>query len=133
VLVWFHFGGEVFESAARELFPNLLGSPIITGIALRVVQDFDSNALRSFDASAATNIIQSEGLRILKDEGLGRFADDLPPVGVKALMSDLKIEDRFKRWLTTRQVVAKQPLHESPALEKLLANSQTAPKLPLLY
>jgi hypothetical protein len=68
-LVWFHFGGELFEAASRTLFPNLLGTSVITGIALRVMREFDLNSLRSPNESNLIRFIEREGLSLLQDEG----------------------------------------------------------------
>lgn len=119
-LIWFHFGGELFEASSRALFPNLLGSTIITGIALRVIQEFDSNSLRSPNESKLIRFIESEGLRLLEDEGLGRFANNLPEPGVVALVSALKVGERFIEWITTRQIAAPQPICERAGLKLLL-------------
>jgi ATP-dependent Lhr-like helicase len=118
-LVWFHFGGEVFEATSRALFPHHLGSPIIAGIALRVMREFDSNTLRAFDKTTVAKIVESEGLRLVEDEGLGRFAEELPAIGVNTLVLDLKIGDRLTVWLTTRQVIPAKSLCEWPSLNKL--------------
>ena len=32
--LWFHFGGEVYELALRELFPGFFEGPVIAGMAL---------------------------------------------------------------------------------------------------
>ena len=121
-LVWFHFGGELFEAASRALFPNLLGASVMTGIALRVIREFDSNSLRSPDLSRLTRFIESEGLRPLEDEGLGRFAENLPEQGVVALLSALRVRERFTEWITSRQVIASRPICEWKHLKSLLAD-----------
>ena len=119
-LVWFHFGGELFEAASRTLFPNFLGASVITGIALRVMREFDSNSLRSPNESKLICFVESEGLGLLQDEGLGRFADNLPEPGVAALLSALRVRDRFTEWITTRQVTPPQPISERVWLKSLL-------------
>jgi ATP-dependent Lhr-like helicase len=34
--LWFHFGGEIFESVLRELYPGHFDKPVLAGIAIRV-------------------------------------------------------------------------------------------------
>jgi hypothetical protein len=119
-LVWFHFGGELFEASSRALFPNLFGSTAIAGIALRLIREFDSNSLRSLNTSHLGLFNESEGLRLLEDEGLGRFADDLPEPGVVALASAFRVSERFVEWITTRQVTPPQPISERACLKSLL-------------
>lgn len=119
-LLWFHFGGEGFEAASRALFPNLLGSSAIAGIALRVIREFDPNILRYPNESALIRFNESEGLRLLEDEGLGRFADALPEQGVVALVSALRVAQRFAAWIATRQITPAQPICTRVGLESLL-------------
>jgi Lhr-like helicase len=122
-LVWFHFGGEVFESVSRALFPHLFGSTAITGVALRVIREFSSDSLHSLSKSQLIRINESEGLRLLEDEGLGRFADHIPEAGVAALVSALRIDERYIEWITTRQIAPPQPIAERASLQFLLVGT----------
>ncbi|NLH74681.1 MAG: hypothetical protein GX456_16660 [Verrucomicrobia bacterium] len=121
-MIWFHFGGELFEAAFRAQFPSLLGAPLISGIVSRVTREFDSSILRSFDKYRLSRFLQSEGLRTIEDEGLGKFADELPTAGVEALISELRVAERFEVWLKTRNIVAVKPIRDYPTLELLLRN-----------
>jgi len=91
---WFHFGGEVYETALRELFPGFFERSLIAGMALSALPGFNAAALRSIKTAALERFIQGEGLRLLEDEGPGRFAEDLPEAGVEALLAEF--EGRFQ-------------------------------------
>ena len=119
-IVWFHFGGELFEIALRKLFPHFLDSPAIAGIALRVSREFDSETLRLANKSVLTKILDGEGLRLLEDDGLGRFAEDLPSVGIQNMILESRIGSRLSMWLSTRHFQHTQPIREWPTLNKLL-------------
>ncbi len=122
-LVWFHFGGEVFESVLRELFPALVDAPAIAGVALRVFRAVDSAGLASYDRTKLARFVEQQGLRLLEDEGLGRFAAHLPVAGVDAMLSELNFAVRFADWLTTRELDSVQPVADCPALARLLENN----------
>lgn len=62
-----------------------------------------------------------EGLRVLEDEGLGRFAEDLPPAGVEALLAELEMGSKFTTWAGTRDVGPVTPIEQWPLLRQLLA------------
>ena len=120
--IWFHFGGESFESALCSLLPHLLGKPVVAGIALPALGPLDSDDLDKIDPAALTRFAADQGLSLLEDEGLGRFADCLPPTGVEALTHELAICDRFTRWLRSRRITAASP-EQLPRLEGLLPAS----------
>jgi hypothetical protein len=120
--LWFHFGGEVYELALRELFPGFFERPVIAGMALSTLPGFDAAALGAVKAAALERFVRSEGLRLLEDEGLGRFAEDLPEAGVEALLAELKIGLKFTTWASTREVTALSPIEEWPLLMCLLAS-----------
>ena len=118
-LVWFHFGGEVFESAIFSLLPKLQGISLIAGVALRIGRSFTSDELCKIEGSCVTQFTMIQGFRLLEDEGLGRFADELPPAGVKALTESLGISVRLTNWLLTRRVTAANSLEKWPSLQRL--------------
>jgi hypothetical protein len=119
--LWFHFGGEIYETVLRELHPTLCERPIIAGIALCVSPRFDAKALQSINKSVLERFVASEGLRLLEDEGLGRFAEDLPTIGIETLLTDLQIINKFMAWINTREVSSLSPIAKWPALTSLLA------------
>ena len=119
--IWFHFGGELFEAASLALFPTLFGPSVITGIALRVIRELDSKSLCSPSKSHLALFIENEGLRLLEDEGLGRFAENLPELGVSTLVTDLRVGERFMEWITTRYVTRPTPIRNWEWLKSLLA------------
>jgi ATP-dependent Lhr-like helicase len=119
--LWFHFGGEVYETALRELHPTLCERPVIAGIALSVSPRFEAKALQSINKSALESFVASEGLRLLEDEGLGRFAEDLPTIGIETLLADLQISDKFAAWVNTREISPATPIAKLPTLATLLA------------
>jgi hypothetical protein len=57
---------------------------------------------------------------LLEDEGLGRFAENLPPIGVETLLTDLLVAETFMEWLQTREVSSALPIANWPVLAKLL-------------
>jgi len=119
--LWFHFGGEVYEAALRELYPTLCERPIIAGIALSVTPGFSATALRSLNPISLERYVRSEGLRLLEDEGLGRFAEDVPIIGIETLLEDLQASGNFVTWINTREVPPLSTIGKWPALERLLA------------
>jgi len=118
--LWFHFGGEVYEMALRQLLPGFLDRSIIAGMALSVLPGFDSTTLESIKAAAVERFVGGEGLRLLEDEGLGRFAEELPEAGLEALLAELKMSSKFLTWASTREVAAASPVDEWPSLRHLL-------------
>jgi hypothetical protein len=119
--IWFHFGGEAYESALRELHPTLCERPVIAGVALSVSPRFDAKALQSINKSVLEKFVGAESLRLLEDAGLGRFAEDLPAVGIEALLADSQFSDKFATWVFTREVSPSSPIAKWPVLAKLLA------------
>lgn len=111
-MVWFHFAGEAFEAAVRALFPNRFGPPIIAGIALRVLLEFDSDTLQTFNPANLTGFLKTEGIRLLEEVGLGRFVDDLPTIGIETMLSEFQFHERLGTWLSTRQV-SRNPEYDS--------------------
>jgi hypothetical protein len=118
--IWFHFGGEIFESVLRELYQGHFDKPVLAGIAIRVAPGFNLAAIRKSDQAGLERYFQSQGLRLLEDEGLGRFAEDLPLIGVETLLTDLRVADNFLEWLQTREVSPALPIANWPVLAKLL-------------
>jgi hypothetical protein len=119
--LWFHFGGEVYELALRELFPGFFERPVIAGMALSTLPGFDAATLGAVKAAALARFVRSEGLRLLEDEGLGRFAEDLPEAGVEALFTELKMSSKFTVWASTRELTALSPIEDWPLLRQLVA------------
>ncbi len=119
-LLWFHFGGEVYEALLRQLFPQFLDTPAVAGIALRVRPGFDDGIVSAVNAGQLNRFIAQEGMRLLDDEAPGRFAEHLPPTGVESMLNELGFAVRFKNWLTTRLILSEKPLGELPNLAALL-------------
>ena len=119
-LLWFHFGGEIFETLMRELFPQLLATPMITGVVLRALQPLEAPTHWTLDQARLRRFVEQQGLRLLADEGLSRFAKHLPAEGIDALLSELTFEVRFTEWLTTRAIGPARQVTDFPALAKLL-------------
>jgi hypothetical protein len=118
--LWFHFGGEVYELALRELFPGFFERAVIAGMVLSTLPEFDAAALGAVRATGLERFVRSEGLRLLEDEGLGRFAEDLPEAGVEALLAELGMSSKFTTWASTREVGAVSPIEKWPLLRQLL-------------
>ena len=118
--LWFHFGGEVFELALRELFPGFFERPVVAGMVLSTLPGFDAPALGAVRATALERFVRSEGLRLVEDGGLGRFAEDLPEAGVEALLAELEMGSKFMTWASTREVGAVTPIEKWPLLRQLL-------------
>jgi hypothetical protein len=119
--LWFHFGGEVYELALRELFPGFFERPVIAGMALSTLPGFDAAALGAVKAAALERFVRIEGLRLLEDEGLGRFAEDLPEPGVEALLAELEMGAKFTAWAGAREAGTASPIEKWPLLGQLLA------------
>ncbi len=118
--LWFHFGGEVYETALRELCPALCERSVIAGIALNVSPRLDAKALQSIGKAALERFVAREGLRLLEDQGLGRFADALPSIGIETLLTDLGINQKFSTWINTREICPLSPIEKWPTLANLL-------------
>ena len=125
--LWFHFGGEVFEGALCELFPGFFGRSVVAGMVLSVSPGFDAAGLGAVSAAALERFVRGEGLRLLEDEGLGRFAEDLPAVGVEALLAELEIGSKFSTWASTREVSPMCQVEGWPALRQLVAAVERKP------
>jgi hypothetical protein len=119
-VLWFHFGGEVFEGALCELFPGFFGRSVVAGMVLNASSGFDATGLGAVSAAALDRFVQSQGLRLLEDEGVGRFAEDLPGVGIEALLAELKLGFKFAAWASTRQVGPLSPIEKWPTLRDLM-------------
>lgn len=119
-LLWFHFGGEIYESVLRELFPEFFDKPLLAGVAIRVHPSFDLAELQPNDHVRMDQFFRRQGLRLLGDEGIGRFAEDLPEAGVAAMLGDMEVADKFMAWITSRQVGDISPISDWPALAQLI-------------
>ena len=119
--IWFHFGGEIFEAILRELYPGHFDEPVLAGIAIRIHPGFDFAAIQKSGPAGLDRYFQTQGLRLLEDEGLGRFAEELPPIGVETLLTELRVADNFTKWLQTREVSSAFPIANWPALAALIA------------
>jgi ATP-dependent Lhr-like helicase len=119
-IVWFHFGGEIFEKALRELHPGICDKPVIAGIAMQVMRTFDSAEIQSYDKDRLHHFVRKEQLRLIEDESLGKFADELPMVGIERLIQESCFEERIRKWIGTRQVSGAVSVSELPILGALL-------------
>jgi len=62
-LLWFHFGGEIYEFVLRELYPRYFDKPVLAGIAIRVLPGFNLAAIQISDRAGLERYFQSQGLR----------------------------------------------------------------------
>jgi len=120
-VLWFHFGGEVYELLLRELFLGFFEQPVIAGMVLTALPGFDARALEAVKVASLEPFVRGEGLRLLEDEGLGRFAEDLPEAGVEALLAELMVGSKFTSWASTREVGALSAIEKWPLLQQLLS------------
>lgn len=120
-ILWFHFGGEIYESILRELYPAFFDKPVLAGIAIRVQPNFDLAVIQAADRAKIDRFLHNQGLRMLEDEGLGRFADDLPIIGVETLLANLRVADNFMEWLKTREFSSTLPISCWPTLVALIS------------
>jgi len=120
LLLWFHFGGEVYEAVLRRLFPQFVDTSAIAGIALRIFPGFDAGIVSAVDAGRLNHFLAQEGMGLLNDEGLGRFAEHLSIAGIESMLRELRFADRFRNWLRTRFIPPAKPLAEHPNLAALL-------------
>ena len=118
-VVWFHFGGEIYEAALRDLFSGHFDAPILPGVAIRVTPNCNLAAIQGSDPVAMARRFHGQGLRLLEDEGVGKFAADLPEAGVEAMCVDLRVADRFTQWLRSREPGDISPIAAWPTLERL--------------
>lgn len=125
--MWFHFGGEIYESILRELFPGFFERPVIAGMVLSTLPGFDASRLKTVTGASLDRLARREGLRLLEDEGLGRFAEDLPEAGVEALIGELKVGSQLAAWASAREISALSPIQEWPALQNLLLRDAVLP------
>jgi hypothetical protein len=119
--LWFYFGGEIYESVLRELYPSQFDKPVLAGIAIRVHQDFNLAAIQGSSHVGIERFLQGQGLRLLGDEGIGRFAEELPKAGVEAMLGDLRVADHFMTWIRSRKTSTALPMAKWPTLAALLA------------
>lgn len=119
--LWFHFGGEIYESILRELYPACFDQPVLAGIAIRVQPNFDLAVIQKADRVRVDRIFHNQGLRMLEDEGLCRFADDLPIIGVETLLANLRVADNFMEWIKTRESSSVLPISCLPTLVVLVS------------
>jgi ATP-dependent helicase Lhr and Lhr-like helicase len=118
--LWFHFGGEIFESILRNLYPGHFDKPVLAGIAIRVQPGFDLARIQKSSRAGLERYCQIQGLKLLEDEGLGRFAEELPSIGVETLLANLRVADNFMEWLQSREVSGILPISNWPALAALI-------------
>lgn len=119
-VLWFHFGGETYESILQELYPGFFGKAFLAGIAIRVQPGFSLAALQLRDPIKIEQCFRNQGLHLLGDEGVGRFADHLPEDGVAAMLSDMKVAENFMDWIKSRQVGDISPFSNWPMLRQLI-------------
>jgi hypothetical protein len=119
--LWFHFGGEIYESVLRELYPDHFDKPVLAGIAIRVHPGFDLAAIQACEQAGMERFFRGQGLRLLEDEGIGRFAENLPGAGVEAMLDDLRVTDHFMTWIRSRETSTVLPMANWPTLAALLA------------
>ena len=119
--IWFHFGGEIYESVLRGLYPTLFDKPVLAGIAIRVHPSFNLAAIQESGKTGLERFFKNQGLRLLEDEGLGRFADNLPDAGVEAMLNDLRVADHFMEWIKSRETSSVLPISKWPTLAALIA------------
>lgn len=120
-VLWFHFGGEIYEMGLQHLFPGFFAGSAIAGMVLVALPKFNVAALQTIEAPALQRFCRNEGLRLFEDEGLGRFAENLPPAGLEALLAELQVGPQFVNWASTREVGASSSIEQWPLLRQLLA------------
>ncbi|MBM4257416.1 MAG: DEAD/DEAH box helicase [Deltaproteobacteria bacterium] len=127
-MVWFHFGGEYYETLLRELWPAYFDKPVLAGIAIRVRPCFIFEDIRSnFSEPELARFTGRQGLRLIEDEGLGRFAEDVSDIGVKAMLAELHVGDHFRDWIESRRVERATPIAVRPTLEAILRRFELHP------
>jgi len=118
--LWFHFGGEIYEAILRDSFPGYFDKTVLAGIAIRIHPSFELAVIQNSSQAGLQRHFQRHGLRLLEDEGLGRFAEDLPTVGVETLLAEMRVATNFAEWLQTRKVSSAVPITNYPVLANLL-------------
>lgn len=128
-LVWFHFGGELFETCLRITHSECIAAPVIPGIAVKVY-----NKVPKLNLNQTTRgLIRAEESRLvltaLNSEGAGRFAEQVPESMWGELGDELHLPTRYEQWLESRHCIVfpcdseQLNLHEVLSLCSIVAYS----------
>ncbi len=119
-VVWFHFGGELYEQLLRGLYPHLLGGPAIAGMAVRAVPTFDAGSLATVDEGRVNRLLDEGGCTVPGEAEPGRFAVYLPAQVLSNMLAELQLAARFCTWAKTRSVFLLHPVPLGSPLRALL-------------
>lgn len=106
--VWFHFGGDTYETLLRELIPGLvLKKSMISlhGIALGGSPGESSLLEAAQNVGSLARLIKGCAPRISPHFDLGLHHGKLPHRVQEAVLLDFCKPDEFGEWLRTRQII----------------------------
>ena len=103
--IWFHFGGEIFETCLHITHPEYIAAPAIPGIALKAHGKAPKLEMNQPMRGRIKAELAKLVLTVLNSEGAGRFAEDVPESIWVLLDNELCLSSRFEHWLLSRILV----------------------------
>lgn len=126
VLVWFHFGGEVFERMVHALYPEgMFGDPVMKGIAIECHSSLEKLKAQQPDLTSVRLAIRRNWESLATVVEKGRFFSYLPDSMKQVAVADLVPAEDWHEWLGNRSIAAITPDRslELLSLKKLMKSS----------